>query len=158
MGKSRIVKIMLIALFISPELIAILFAVGLAFWCPTFVVKIGNLFMHGWQMYLVLVGFPLGGLAFGVKSLHSLLHPKNAEQKDFYKWPDYFFLRYYGYISLVLCLTGAAIAILFLIMPQLFTKLIIGTIYLAATLAWLFSIITLEMAKLRIDTLLGGGD
>jgi len=149
---------MLIAIFVSVELVAVLFAGGLAFWCPMFVIRIGELFTQGWQMYCVLVGLPLGGLIFGAETLHSLLHPKGAEQKGFYKWPDYPLLRYYGYIPLFLCLLGAATALVFLIMPQSLTKLLIGTIYLAITLAWIVSIITLKMAQLRIEALLGGAD
>jgi hypothetical protein len=158
MGKIRTVKIIMIAVFISVELVAVLLAVGLALWCPRFVVKIGGLFTQGWQMYCVLVGLPLGGLVFGAGTLHSLLHPKDAEQKGFYRWPDYPLLRYYGYIPILLCLTGAATAFVFLIIPQSLTTLLIGTIYLAITLAWIVSIITLKMAQLRIDALLGGAD
>jgi hypothetical protein len=158
MAKIHIVKTILIAFFVSVELAAVLLAVGLALWCPQFVIKIGDLFTQGWQMYCILVGLPLGGLYFGAGTLHSLLHPKDAEQKGFYKWPDYPLLRYYGYIPILLCLTGAATAFVFLIMPQLFTNLVIGTIYLAITLAWIVSIITLKMAQLRIDAILGGAD
>ncbi len=158
MGKIHTIKTMLIAIFISAELIAVLTAVGLALWCPRFVVKIGDLFTQGWQMYCVLVGFPLGGLVFGFRTLHSLLHPKDADQKGFYKWPDYALLRYYGYIPIFLCIIGAATAFVFLIAPQLLSRLLIGTIYIAVTLAWAVSIITLGMAKLRIGALLGGAD
>jgi len=149
---------MLIAIFISVELVAVLIAVALAFYCPQFVIKIGELFTQGWQMYCVLVGLPLGGLVFGFKALHSLLHPKDAEQKGFYKWPYYPLLRYYGYIPIVLCMIGVAIAFIFLVAPQSLSMLHTGTIYLAVTLAWAVSIITLGMAKLRIEALLGGAD
>jgi hypothetical protein len=156
MGKIYTIKQILIALLI--ELAAILFAIGLSLWFPQFIVKIGDLFTQGWKMYCVLVGLPLGGLGFGAGTLHSLLHPKDAEQKGFYKWPDYPLLRYYGYIPLLLCLIGAATAFVFLITPQSLTKLLIGTIYLAITFAWIVSIITLKMAQLRIDAILGGAD
>jgi len=158
MGKIRTVKIIMIAVFISVELVTVLLAVRLAFWCPMFVIKIGELFTQGWQMYCVLVGLPLGGLVFGVKTLHSVLHPKDAEQKGFYKWPDYSFLRYYGYIPITLCLIGVATALVFLIEPQLLPSLQIGTIYLAITFAWMVSIATLTMASFKIDALLGGAD
>lgn len=158
MGKIHAIKTMLIAIFISVEIVAVLIALCLALWYPQFVVKIGDLFTQGWQMYCVLVGLPLGGLLFGSKALHSLLHPKDAEQKGFYKWPDYPLLRYYGYIPIFLCIIGAATAFVFLITPQLLSRLLIGTIYIAVTLAWVVSIITLGMAKLRIDALLGGAD
>ena len=158
MEKNHLIKTILIAIFISVELVVILIAVALAFYCPQFVIKIGELFTQGWQMYCVLVGLPLGGLVFGFKTLHSLLHPKNAEQKGFYKWPDYPLLRYYGYIPIFLCIIGAATAFIFLLAPQLLSMLQIGTIYTTVTLAWVVSIITLGMAKLRIDALLGGAD
>ena len=158
MGKIYTIKQILIAVFISVELAAILLAVGLALLFPQFVIKIGDLFTQGWQMYCVLVGLPLGGLVFGAGTLHSLLHPKDAEQKGFYKWPDYPLLRYYGYIPILLCLIGAATAFVFLIAPQSLSMLQIGFIYIAVTLAWVVSIITLGMAKLRIDALLGGAD
>ena len=149
---------MLIAFFVSTELVAVLVAVGLSLCFPKFVIKIGELFTHGWQIYCFLVGLPLGGLVFGAGTLHSLLHPKDAEQKGFYKWPDYPLLRYYSYIPIFLCLLGAATALVFLIMPESLTKLLIGTIYLAVTLAWIVSIVTLKMAQLRIDAILGGAD
>jgi len=149
---------MLIATFVSVELVAILIAVGLALWCSQFVVKIGELFTQGWQMYCVLVGLPLGGLVFGFRTLHSLLHPKDAEQKEFYKWTDYPLLRYYGYIPILLCIIGAVTAFVFLVAPQLLSTLLTGAIYLAVTFAWTVSIITLGMAKLRVDALLGGAD
>ncbi len=156
MGKIYTIKQILIAILI--ELAAILFAIGLALLFPQFVIKIGDLFTQGWKMYCVLVGLPLGGLAFGAGTLHSLLHPKYAKQKGFYKWPDYPLLRYYGYIPILLCLIGAATAFVFLVTPQSLTKLLIGTVYLAITFAWIVSIITLKMAQLRIDAILGGAD
>jgi predicted ABC-type exoprotein transport system permease subunit len=158
MGRIHKIKTMVIAIFISLELVAILVAVGLALWFPIFVEKIGDLFTQGWQMYCVLVGLPLGGLVLGYRTLNSLLHPKDAEQKGFYKWPDYPLLRYYGYVPIFLCIIGAATAFVFLIAPQLLSMLLIGTIYMAVTLAWAVSIITLGMAKLRIGALLGGAD
>jgi len=149
---------MLIAIFVSVELVAILVAVGLALWCSQFVVKIGELFTQGWRMYCILVGLPLGGLVFGFRTLHSLLHPKDAELKGFYKWPDYSLLRYYGYIPILLCIIGAVTAFVFLVAPKLLSTLLTGTVYLAVTFAWAVSIITLGMAKLRIEALLGGAD
>jgi len=157
MGKIHTIKTMLIAIFISVELVAVLTAAGLALWCPRFVAKVGILFTQGWQMYFM-VGLPLGGLVFGFSTLHSLLHPKDAKQKGFYKWPDYPLLRYYVYIPIFLCIIGAVTAFVFLVEPQLLSSLLIGTIYLAVTLAWIVSIITLGMAKLRIDALLEGAD
>ncbi|NLB80048.1 MAG: hypothetical protein GX800_00190 [Clostridiaceae bacterium] len=159
MGKIRTIKIMLIAVFISVEFLAVLVAIGLGLWCPQFVTKIGNLFaQQGWQIYCALVGLPLGGLLFGANTLHSLLHPKDAEQKGLYKWPDYSPLRYFSYIPLILCFIGVATALIFLIDTSLLSPLLTGTIYLAVTFAWTVSIVTLKMAQLRIDAILGGAD
>ena len=118
MGRIQTLKAMLLAAFISVEMLAVLIAVGLALWLPTFVSKIGGLFTQGWEMYCVLVGLPLSGLFFGYKSLHSLLHPKDADRKSFYRWPDYSLLRYYGYIPLLLCVLGVGTALMFLVVPQ----------------------------------------
>ena len=157
MERSRTIKIMLIAVFISIEFLMVLVAIGLGLWCPQFVTKIGNLFsQQGWQIYCVLGGLPLGGLAFGASTSHSLLHPKDAEQKGFYKWPDYPILRYFVYIPLFLCIVGFVTALIFLIDTSLLSPLLTGTIYLAVTLAWAVSIITLKMAQLRVDAILGG--
>jgi hypothetical protein len=109
MGRNHRIKTMLIAIFVSVELVVILVAIGLALWLPEFVIKIGDLFTRGWQMYCVLVGLPLSGLYFAAQSLQCLLHPKDAERKGFYKWPDYSLLRYYGYMCVVLCLGGGAL-------------------------------------------------
>jgi hypothetical protein len=159
MGKIRTIKVILIAVLISVESLAVLVAIGLGMWCPQFVTKIGNLFaQQGWQIYCVLGGMPLGGLIFGANTLHSLLHPKDAEQKGFYKWPDYPLLRYFAYIPIIFCLIGVVTALIFLVDSSLLSPLITGTIYLAVTFAWVISIITLKMAQLRIDALLGGAD
>ncbi len=156
MARNRTIKMLVLGVLISMETFVILLAIGLALWFPEFAEKIGVLFTQGWQMYCVLVGLPLGGLVFGSATLRSLLHPKDAEQKGFYKWPDYRLLRYYGYIPLVICVLAVLIAFFFLLSPQSLSAWLIGAIYLAVTFAWSVSIFTLKMAELRIDAILGG--
>jgi hypothetical protein len=53
---------------------------------------------------------------------------------------------------------GGATALIFLIVPESLTNLLIGAIYLAVSVAWIVSIITLKMAQVRIDAILGGAD
>lgn len=149
---------MLIAVFISVELFVVLLAIGLVFWCPWFVEKVGGLFTHGSQMYYILVGLPLAGLSVGFKVLSALLHPPDAEKKGLYKWPDYRFLMYYGYITMFLCITGVIVPIVFLLIHENISHLAMGAIYLAITFSWAISIITLGMAKLQISAILGGAE
>jgi hypothetical protein len=159
MVKKHTIKTMIIAVCVSVEIVFALLAVLIAFLFPNFVTRIGDLFIkQSWEIYGTFVGLPLGGLTFGYKILDSLLHPRNAEEKGLYKWADYHLLRYFGYIPLILCFFGVAVGFIFLLMPESLSASVIGTIYLSVTLAWAVSLVTLGMAKLRIEAILGGAE
>jgi hypothetical protein len=158
MGKSHIVKTMLIAFVVSIELVAALIPIFIFFQWPWLMERVGELFSQRFQEYCILIGLPLGGLIFGFPIAQSLLHPADAEKKGLYSWPDYRLMRYYTYIPLVLTGLGFITPVLFLFTHDKLSKILMGTVYSAVTLSWMISIATLAIAKLNIDAILGGAD
>ena len=104
MGRIQTLKAMLLAAFISVEMLAVLIAVGLL-WLPTLYQRLAVCSHRDGRCIASWSDF-LEWFVLGYKSLHSLLHPKDADRKSFYRWPDYSLLRYYGYIPLLLCVLG----------------------------------------------------
>jgi len=143
-------------ILISPEFVAVIAGLNVTYWWPSFMEKVGLLFLEKDLIQYCAIGLPLAGFYFAYKTVVYLLHPPNAEGKGFYEWSSYPLLRYHGYFTVSLCLLGLATSILLLLFRDVLTAQSLGSIYGTVTCTWFVSIITLGMARLKVGAILGG--
>ena len=141
---------------ISPELIVVLVCGNVVVRYPSVGREVAAVVLQKELIQYCVLGAPFAGLYFAYKTAGHLLDPPQASDTDLYKWADYRFLRYHVYCTFAFCIIGIVASVLMLFLHKWVGLSVLGNVYGTATCTWFVSLITLGMARLRVNAILGG--